>query len=130
MFREADPVESDMDMNYQAKEYVEITMFNFLHLQHFPVGLQLDGTNKQIPLLWPTIVSHNIDKTSPLDRMSPTQMEAMEIIVIMCGCGGSIDSLTSYTSKEIVWGSRFCHESVLDREGMITDWPGRQLEQK
>jgi hypothetical protein len=25
----------------------------------------------------------------------------------------------SYTSKEIVWGARFCHKSVLDRVGMI-----------
>ena len=39
---------------------------------------------------------------------------------------GNVDSVatlrnivTSYTSKEIVWGARFCHKSVLDRVGMI-----------
>ena len=84
---------------------------------------QIDGTNNQIPLLWPTIVSHKIDKASPLYRMSPKQIDAskMEIIVTMSGfrseTGGSIDSMTSFTSKEIVWGARFCHESVLDRRG-------------
>ena len=86
---------------------------------------QIDGTNNQIPLLWPTIVSHKIDKASPLYRMSPKQIEAskMEIIVTMSGfrseTGGSIDSMTFYTSKEIVWGARFCHESVLDRRGSV-----------
>ena len=33
--------------------------------------------------------------------------------------GSFSDSVTSYTSKEIVWGARFCHKSVLDRVGMM-----------
>ena len=47
----------------------------------------------------------------------------MEILLTMSGfrseTGRSIDSMTSYTSKEIVWGARFCHESVLDRRGSV-----------
>ena len=79
MFRVADPVESGMDygaeataicVNYQAKEYMESTQFNYLHVQYIPLGFQIDGTNNQIPLLWPTIVSHTIDKTSPLYKIA------------------------------------------------------------
>ena len=58
-------------------------------------------------------------------RMDHAQLKAskIEIIVTMRGfrseSGGSIDSMTSYTSKEIVWGARFCPESVLDRRGGV-----------
>ena len=47
MFRVADPVESCKDygaeataicVNYQAKEYMESTQFNYMHVQNIPWG--------------------------------------------------------------------------------------------
>ena len=66
-------------MLYQAKEYEEKTQFNVMHVQHITVGFQIDRRNNQIPLLWPMVVLHRIDKDSSLYRMDHTQMKASKI---------------------------------------------------
>jgi len=134
MFRVADPVESGMDygaevtaicVNNHVQEYQETAQLNLLHIQYIRVGFQIDGTNDHIPLLWPTVVSHKIDKNSPLYMVGQDQLKSskVEIIITVRGSrsesGGVIDAMTSYTSKEIIWGATFCSESVLERKGMV-----------
>ena len=134
MFRVADPVESGMDYGAEVtaicvsnhiQEYQEMSQLNPLHIQYIRVGFQIDGSNDQIPLLWPTVISHKIDKDSPLYEVGqdPLRSSKIEIIITMRGSrsesGGQIDAMTSYTSKEIIWGARFCSDSVLERKGMI-----------
>ena len=133
MFRVADPVESGMDygaevtaiyVDNRAQEYQDTSHFNLIPIQYIPVGFQIDGSNNQVPLLWPTVVSHKIDKNSPLYMVGQDQLRSsrMEIIITVRGnrseSGGIIDSMTSYTSKEIIWGARFCSDRVLERKGM------------
>ena len=135
-FRVADPLYSQLDygatatglcVRYKVKDKEDSnsadTQFNFLHTQHINLGFQMDGTDSEIPLMWPTVVSHKIDKDSPLYRVGPKQLEEekIEFIISMNGIrsetGGLIETTTSYINTEIVWGARFCHESVLRRVG-------------
>ncbi|XP_069689268.1 ATP-sensitive inward rectifier potassium channel 8-like isoform X1 [Periplaneta americana] len=69
-------------------------------------------------LLWPEIVVHCIDSSSPLYDMSADDLQRanFEIVVIMEGTIESTDqrvqARTSYLPKEILWGHRF--ESVVN----------------
>ena len=107
MFRVADPVESGMDYGAEvtaiyvhncAQEYQDTSHFNLIPIQYIPVGFQIDGSNNQVPLLWPTVVSHKIDKNSPLYMVGKEQLRSsrMEIIITVSGfrseSGGIIDS--------------------------------------
>lgn len=64
-------------------------------------------------LLWPEIVVHSIDRSSPLYDLSADdlQMANFEILVIMEGTIESTDqrvqARTSYLPAEILWGHRF-----------------------
>ncbi|KAG5673864.1 hypothetical protein PVAND_003875 [Polypedilum vanderplanki] len=64
-------------------------------------------------LMWPTIVIHRIDSSSPLYDMSPQDLkrEQFEIIVMLEGgvesTGLATQARTSYKPNEILWGHRF-----------------------
>ena len=122
VFRVADPFNCGMDFGAKAQAiFIFKDNLGVLQLEEVSVGAQLDGTNHNIPLLWPSIVSHKIDISSPLYRIGPDVLKQVkfELIVIMSGdrldMGSSVECMTSYTSREVVWGARFCHKAILTR---------------
>ncbi|XP_024137133.1 ATP-sensitive inward rectifier potassium channel 11 [Oryzias melastigma] len=79
------------------------------------VDIHLDnpvGTNG-IFLVSPLIISHVIDKDSPLYELSPSdlQHQHVEVVVVLEGVvettGITTQARTSYVSEEILWGQRF-----------------------
>jgi len=83
------------------------------HQEEMKVGTQVCGEEDRALLLWPTIVSHKIDKDSPLWRMSPQDIQNsnFEIIVVLEGIveptGNTTQARSSYLPGEIEWGRRF-----------------------
>ena len=58
--------------------------------------------------MWPIIVSHKIDVSSPLFDSAVLASFHLKVIVSVVGehgSGASIDSRTSYIGDEIVWGA-------------------------
>ncbi|XP_030646472.1 ATP-sensitive inward rectifier potassium channel 11 [Chanos chanos] len=89
------------------------------------IDIQMDnpvGTNG-IFLVSPLIISHVIDKNSPLYDLSADdlQHEDIEVIVVLEGVvettGITTQARTSYLSEEILWGQRFV-PTVSEEEGM------------
>ena len=139
VFRVADPVESQLDYGAEcsvilvvhgttlckhryanAVESLDafIASLNFMQVQHLKVGFQLDKIDSLIPLMWPICIYHKIDRDSPFYKMGPEDIaeSKLEVIVTIHGSrssGGIIKSMSSYTTKEIVWGARFDQECVL-----------------
>ncbi|XP_075993616.1 ATP-sensitive inward rectifier potassium channel 11 [Genypterus blacodes] len=80
------------------------------------------GTNG-IFLVSPLIISHSIDKESPLYDISASQLlhDDIEVIVVLEGVvettGITTQARTSYVSEEILWGQRFV-PTVSEEEGM------------
>ena len=81
-------------------------------------GSNLDGTTDYIQPIWPIIVSHKIDESSPLYNMAPRdfQSKQFEIILTLEGVtpetGFSVQVRTSYLPSEVLWGQRFEHSTV------------------
>nr|UZS41058.1 inward rectifier potassium channel 2B [Nilaparvata lugens] len=75
--------------------------------------LQTDEYNSDVFLIWPMIVFHKIDASSPLFSLSAADIihEKFEIIVILEGTtestGQTTQARTSYLPGEILWGHRF-----------------------
>ncbi|XP_016085807.1 ATP-sensitive inward rectifier potassium channel 11-like [Sinocyclocheilus grahami] len=89
------------------------------------IDIQMDnpvGTNS-IFLVSPLIISHVIDKNSPLYDLSAAdlQHEDIEVIVVLEGVvettGITTQARTSYLSEEILWGQRFV-PTVSEEDGM------------
>ncbi|XP_051546165.1 ATP-sensitive inward rectifier potassium channel 11-like [Myxocyprinus asiaticus] len=89
------------------------------------IDIQMDnpvGTNS-IFLVSPLIISHVIDKNSPLYDLSAADLlhEDIEVIVILEGVvettGITTQARTSYLSEEILWGQRFV-PTVSEEDGM------------
>uniref|UniRef100_A0A8C1TVP3 ATP-sensitive inward rectifier potassium channel 11 n=1 Tax=Cyprinus carpio TaxID=7962 RepID=A0A8C1TVP3_CYPCA len=89
------------------------------------IDIQMDnpvGTNS-IFLVSPLIISHVIDKNSPLYDLSAAdlQHEDIEVIVVLEGVvettGITTQARTSYLSEEILWGHRFV-PTVSEEDGM------------
>lgn len=89
------------------------------------IDIQMDnpvGTNS-IFLVSPLIISHTIDKNSPLYDLSADDLlhEDIEVIVILEGVvettGITTQARTSYLSEEILWGQRFV-STVSEEDGM------------
>ena len=82
-------------------------------IREIGVGFTLEGHDSNIPLFLPTLVSHCIDKTSPLYTMDPDQLNNsnIEMIVWLTGThtetGVDINIRTSFSAQEIIWGARF-----------------------
>ena len=76
-------------------------------------GVQIDGTQDYLLLLWPTVIAHKIDEESPLFEMSPQELLSsnFELIVTLEGSveetGNTIQVRTSYLPNEIFWGYHF-----------------------
>ncbi|XP_051976043.1 ATP-sensitive inward rectifier potassium channel 11-like [Xyrauchen texanus] len=89
------------------------------------IDIQMDnpvGTNS-IFLVSPLIISHVIDKNSPMYDFSEADLlhEDIEVIVILEGVvettGITTQARTSYLSEEILWGHRFV-PTVSEEDGM------------
>lgn len=80
------------------------------------------GTNG-VFLVSPLIISHVIDKDSPLYELKPNdlQHDHIEVIVVLEGVvettGITTQARTSYVSEEILWGQRFV-PTVSEEDGM------------
>jgi hypothetical protein len=121
VLRVADPFNCEMDYGAEAQAILIFKDNLDLQFEEVTVGCQLDGTNHHIPLMWPCTVSHKIDINSPLYQFGPDMIGKVEfeLIVFMSGdrldTGSSVECMTSYTSREVVWGARFCHTTTLTR---------------
>ena len=82
-------------------------------MESLQFGSQLDGSEEYLQLLWPMVVSHKIDSSSPLYNLSPTDIlnSQFEIILTLEGItpetGNTIQVRSSYLPNEILWGYRF-----------------------
>ncbi|XP_058455993.1 G protein-activated inward rectifier potassium channel 3 isoform X2 [Malaya genurostris] len=76
-----------------------------------------DGGDDRLMFIWPSIVVHKIDKSSPLYNLSAQDVlrERFEIVVMLEGVvestGMTTQARSSYLPSEILWGHRF--ESVV-----------------
>ena len=81
-------------------------------------GVRVDGTQNHLLLIWPTVISHKIDKDSPFFEMSPKDLlhTKFELIVILDGIVGEtarhVQARTSYLPNEICWGYNFDNEVI------------------
>lgn len=72
-----------------------------------------DGCSSDLFFIWPMIVVHRIDESSPFYHMSAADMlqEKFEIVVILEGTiestGQTTQARSSYLNMEILWGHRF-----------------------
>ena len=92
--------------------------------------LAVDGCNADLFFVWPLVVAHRIDDTSPLYGISASDMlqEKFEIVVILEGTvestGQTTQARSSYLNMEILWGHRF--SSVVnynsERQGYDIDY--------
>ena len=84
--------------------------------QELKCGVELDGSQDYLLLLWPTVISHKIDEDSPLYEMTPQELLSsnFELIVTLEGSveetGNTIQVRTSYLPNEIFWGHHFDNE--------------------
>ena len=82
-------------------------------MEKIEFGSHLDGSEEYLQLLWPMVVSHRIDSSSPLYSLSPRDIldTQFEIILTLEGVtpetGNTIQVRSSYLPSEILWGFRF-----------------------
>lgn len=82
-------------------------------IEKMEFGSHLDGSEDSLQLLWPMVVSHRIDSSSPLYNLSPRDIldTQFEIILTLEGVtpetGNTIQVRSSYLPNEILWGYRF-----------------------
>ena len=80
---------------------------------------------RRVHLMWPTVVAHKIDHTSPLFTLSPEALKNsnIEVIITVTGIrtetGSRILCKTSYLSEEIIWGARFRPVAGLSRSDSL-----------
>ncbi|KAL6446648.1 hypothetical protein ACFW04_001256 [Cataglyphis niger] len=81
------------------------------HQQELMVGT--DGENGNLFFIWPTIIIHRINESSPFYNMSAEDMliERFEVVLILEGTiestGQTTQARSSYLPQEILWGHRF-----------------------
>ncbi|KAH9502904.1 G protein-activated inward rectifier potassium channel 1 [Bulinus truncatus] len=82
-------------------------------LYQFNCDFTANGMGDKVFLLWPVILTHIIDKDSPLYDIRPPDLssEKFEIILYLTGTvestGETCQARTSYIPKEVLWGHRF-----------------------
>ncbi|XP_055295130.1 ATP-sensitive inward rectifier potassium channel 8-like [Sitodiplosis mosellana] len=113
MFRICDPNGSHIiGSTIQACLYGEVTSNEGDIFEHFQYPLKLHDEG-QVHIIFPVIVCHVIDNSSPLYTLSASQLltKRFEIIVTLTGAssstGQTTEERTSYLSNEIMWGHRF-----------------------
>ena len=94
------------------------------HFKKIHLSSQVDDVkdifcNMATPIL-PDIVSHTIDRTSPLYDISPdnimdTDMELIVSVVVVEPNGSKTTFMTSYLPEEIVWANHFA-ECIVFKE--------------
>jgi len=99
------------------------------HHQH-DLLVGIDGENSDLFFIWPTIIIHRINESSPFYNMSAEDMltERFEIVPILEGTvestGQTTQARSSYLSQEILWGHRF--DSMVsyskERQGYEVDY--------
>jgi potassium inwardly-rectifying channel subfamily J len=86
--------------------------------EHLPfyqqeMSLTIDGSDKHLMFIWPTLVVHKIDEKSPLYGITADtlQTEDFEIVVMLEGAvestGLAAQARSSYLPHEIYWNHRF-----------------------
>ena len=86
------------------------------------VGTDMEGQEDTLFFIWPSIVTHRIDESSPFYNMSARDFlkKRYEIIVVLEGIveptGMSIQVRTSYLPYEILWGYRFVNVLNFNRK--------------
>ncbi|GFS23301.1 G protein-activated inward rectifier potassium channel 2 [Elysia marginata] len=82
-------------------------------LYQFNCEFSANGMGDRVFLLWPIVLTHIIDKESPLYDIRPSELstEKFEIVLFLSGTvestGETCQARTSYLPKEILWGHRF-----------------------
>lgn len=85
-------------------------------MQQYTTELDIctDGCSNNMFFIWPLIIEHKINQSSPLYNMSASdliQQERFEIVVILEGTvestGQTAQARSSYLASEILWGNRF-----------------------
>ena len=122
MIRLADPITIGVDLLEVSGICIQIKKQKagskhspILHCGDMSFRAFSNTPHNSVPLMWPTVVVHRIDHTSPLFTMSPEDLETvkLEIIVTVTGLrtetGTQIRCKTSYLCHEIIWGARFPH---------------------
>lgn len=88
---------------------------------HHDLQVKIDDSKNNLLLIWPVIVVHVIDESSPFYSMNCTQFANFnfEIITILEGTvestGQSIQVRSSYLPSEVKWGFRF--EPIVSTHG-------------
>lgn len=78
--------------------------------------------NGRVFLIWPQTVCHVIDKDSPFYDMSARDLiqRRFEVVVSLTGIsrhtGQMTQARTSYLSREVLWGHRFCNVITYDKK--------------
>ena len=86
------------------------------------VGTDMEGQEDTLFFIWPSVVTHRIDESSPFYNMSARDFlkKRYEIIVVLEGIveptGMSIQVRTSYLPYEILWGYRFVNVLNFNRK--------------
>lgn len=79
----------------------------------YDLKVKADNYDSDVFLIWPTVIVHEIDSSSPLYELGAADMinERFEILVILEGTtestGQTTQARTSYVASEILWGHRF-----------------------
>lgn len=118
-------VRAQLIRSYQTKE----GEINPQYVTELQIGT--DGCESDLFFIWPMVVSHRIDETSPFYNMSASDFlqEKFEIVVILEGTiestGQTTQARSSYLSPiEILWGHRFlpvtCYNT--ERQGYDIDY--------
>ncbi len=81
-------------------------------------SLLIHCVSLKVFMLWPLVLGHKIDSTSPFYEMTPQSLLGanFEIVVLVEGTtaetGNTVQVRTSYLPNEILWGHRFDHTSM------------------
>lgn len=89
---------------------------------HHQLDSKIDCSLNNLLLIWPVLVVHEIDKSSPLYHLNAKQLSEskFEIITVLEGTiestGQSIQVRSSYLPSELKWGFRF--EQIVSTHGL------------
>lgn len=103
----------DTTMRVVLAQTIRTQEGELLRLHQTVLDASIDGCEEDVHLLWPMIVTHRIDKSSPLYDIAPEELSknSFEIIAILEGTiestAQSIQARSSYIPTEILWGHKF-----------------------